>query len=110
MIMTYARNHTTYADASSIFRLDHSTAIYAEKVVSDLLDTDKHFVKEWNDFCIHANSFFEVIEYKGVKISFIRGTPTIEINKKIKNFKSIDLAKSYIDGVHDGIEMREVIV
>ncbi len=112
MIMTYIKNHTTYADASSVFKLDHSTAIHAEKVVSNLIDTNKNFVKEWNDFCIHANHFFESVEYKGVKISFNlgkRGVPSIEIDKKIKSFASIDLAKAYIDGVHDGLEMKELI-
>lgn len=113
MIMAYLRNYTTYADTSSVFKLDHSTAIHAEKTVYNLIDTDKHFVKDWNDFCIHANQFFESIEYKGVKISFNLskpGVPSIEIGKKIKGFKTIDLAKAYIDGVHDGIEMKEVLV
>lgn len=110
MIMTYLYNHTTFEDAASVFGLDHATAVHGKRVIGNLVDTDKIFAVKWNDFCTHANRFFDSINYKGVPIYFLKGVPTVDFSNKILGFASIDLAKAYIDGVYDGIEMKEVIV
>jgi len=108
MIITYLYNHTTFADAASVFGLDHATAIYAKKTVHNLSEIDKKFAIKWNNFNIYANGFFDSIEYRDIKIYFVKGVSTIEIGNKIVSFASVDLAKSYIDGIYDGMNIKQL--
>jgi hypothetical protein len=110
MIMTYLYNHTTFADAASVFGQDHATAVHAKRTVGNLSETNKIFAIKWNDFTLHANRFFDSIEYRDIKIFFLKGIPTVDIGNKMVSFNNLELAKSYIDGIYDGLEMKELIV